>query len=190
MSEPVRVTQILDYFKEPWYIDWVCRVGKAEANRTGKRAMKVGSRVDELIKMNGKPVAKDSDEVKLCYSAFEKWRAIYQPKEVVNGTRMNNVIEGIAVTGEPDIFVDGVLVDIKCAGKISPKYWIQVNVYRELTKLCRKDVPEKVAILRLDKKIGSYEYVVKDHDKSLVDVWVGMARAYMYLKGEEDGAEL
>ena len=46
----IRVTEPLNYFIEPWTLDWYCRVGKAKANRTKKSAMKIGTRVDELIK--------------------------------------------------------------------------------------------------------------------------------------------
>lgn len=184
---PVRVTEVLDYFKEPWYIDWVCRVGKAEAKKTGKMAMAIGSRVDELIKTGAATSKKDSVEVNTAMQAFDKWKAVYQPKVITNGTRLYANIGGVDVSGEPDIFVDGVLVDIKCATKISLKYWIQVNVYATLG--ADITLPTKVAILRLDKKTGGYEYQVGDYDKSLFDVWCGMLRAMLYLKGEEDDGD-
>ena len=181
----IRVTEVLSYFKEPWYIDWVHRVGRTEANKIGKAAMKVGNRVDEIIKAGGTPTTKDKPEVHACMAAFNKWRSIYTPLSLTNGTRLFKSIEEVEVTGEPDIFVDGVLVDIKCAGKISLSYWVQVNMYRFL-----EGVEGKVGILRLDKTTGSYEYVVKEYDPSLVAVWVGLMRAMVYLKGDSDGAEL
>jgi hypothetical protein len=187
LPEPIRVTEVLSYFKEPWYIDWVCRVGKAEANKTGKRAMKIGSRVDELIKEGKEPVAKDCDEVKTAYSAFVKWRSLYTPLSLEPGVRLFKQIEEVEVTGEPDLFVDGVLIDIKCATKISKSYWIQVNMYRML-----HGSTGRVGILRLDKTSGSFEYVVKEHDPFMCVLWVGMMRTMLYLKGdvENDGDEL
>ncbi len=183
--QAVRVTEVLNHFKEQWYVDWVCRVGKMEAYRTGRKAMKVGSRVDELIKFGECPKAKDSAEVKTAFEAFEKWRDMYTPKEFKPGVRINGIIEGIDVTGEPDLFVDGALIDIKCAGKISPNYWIQVCVYHRLAGLAGD---ARVGILRLDKNTGSYEYVLREFDPFLVDVWCGLARAYVYYKGESDNA--
>lgn len=189
----VRVTEVLDYFKEPWYADWLCKVGKREANRIGREAMKVGTRVDEIIKadpfmgVEKIGIKPKEQEVMSCVTAYSKWLEVYKPKSITSGTRLFATIDGIDVTGEPDLFVDDVLMDIKCASKISLKYWIQVNMYRFL----QGNNPGKVAILRLDKKIGSYEYVVKDYDPKLVDVWFGMMRAMVYLKGEEnDGDEL
>ena len=187
MPEPIRVTEVLNYFKEPWYIDWVHKVGRTEANKIGKAAMKVGSRVDELIKDSGNGwvahKTSDSQEVWNCCKAYNKWVEVYKPGIVCPGTRLFATIEGKEVTGEPDIFVDGVLVDIKCSSKISPSYWVQVNMYRRL----QGKSMDKVAILRLDKVTASYEYVVKDYDPKLVSVWCGIMRAYVYFKGDENG---
>ena len=197
MSEPVRVTEILNYFKEPWYIDWVHRLGRTEANKIAKASMKVGSTVDEIIKSCPTHsdvwdtewfTKKNSEEVRNCLTAYVKWESVYKPKSIVNGQRLYATIEGYEVTGEPDIFVDDVLVDIKCAGKISPSYWIQVNMYEYLSYMNnpKQQVYDyrKVGILRLDKTTGSYEYVVKDYDANLVNVWCGLMRAVMYYKGE------
>lgn len=186
LTKEIRVTEPLNYFVEPWYIDWVHRVGRTEANKIKKKAMAIGSRVDELIK-NPTIYAdkKDKPEVLTCMEAYRKWLSLYTPLLVESGVRLFKQIEEVEVTGEPDLFVDGVLVDIKCSSKISPSYWIQVNMYRKL-----HGSTGKVAILRLDKETGSFEYVVKDYDESLVTVWLGMYRAMVYLKGEQNGAEL
>lgn len=179
----VRVTEVLGFFKQEWYVKWVAKNGLAHCNRVSKASMKVGSRVDEIIKSwKLFPCKKDSAEVNNCLNAFIKWRQVYEPKEVLNGVRIYKEFDGIEVTGEPDIYVDGTLVDIKCAGKISPDYWLQVNTYRWL-----EGKTGKVAILRLDKTTASYEYVVKDYDPFLVNVWRGLMSAYVYYKGDTDG---
>jgi hypothetical protein len=178
---PVRVTEPLNYLKEPWYINWVHKGGRTEANKVSKASMKVGTRVDELIKTGAEPLEKDSDEVKTAFCAFVKWRSLYTPLSLIPGVRLFKQIEEVEVTGEPDLYVDGVLVDIKCASKISSSYWIQVNMYRQL-----EGSTGKVAILRLDKVTGSFEYVVKDYDPFMCVIWLGLCRAMMYLKGDED----
>ena len=179
----VRVTEVLGFFKQDWYVKWVAKNGLAVCNRIGKASMKVGSRVDEIIK-SGKlfPTKKDSAEVNNCINAYIKWNQTYEPTNVLNGVRLYKEVDGVEVTGEPDIYVDGVLVDIKCASKISLDYWLQVNVYRWL-----EGKTGKVAILRLDKVTASYEYVVKDYDPFLVNVWRGLMNAYVYYKGDTDG---
>ena len=177
----IRVTEPLDYFKQDWYCKWLCRVGMREANRIKKEAMAIGSAVDECIKTGQvKVLPKYKVEIENCLRAYKSWKEVYRPKEIVPGVRLFGNVGGVKVTGEPDIFVDGVLVDIKCARKISLSYWIQVNVYRFLGM-----ETGKVAILRLDKVTGSYEYVEKDFDLSLVSVWIGLMNAMVYFKGDE-----
>jgi len=184
VAEPIRITQVLDFFKEQWYVDWVVRVGKAEAKRTSTVAMAIGTAVDECIKTGKTTIKKHHEEVNNCLSAYKKWKEVYQPKSIVNGQRLFATIEGVEVSGEPDLFVDDVLVDIKCSTKISPKYWIQVNMYRQL----HQSVGD-VAILRLDKHTGSFEYVVRKHEPKLCGVWLGMLVAMLYLKGEEENGD-
>ena len=186
MSEPVRVTEPLNFFKEQWYIDWIHKVGRTEANKVSKQSMAIGTRVDELIKTNGTPTPKDKPEVHSCFAAYNKWFSLYTPLVVKPGERLLKSIEEVEVTGEPDLFVDDVLVDIKCSSKINKSYWIQVNMYRQL-----HGSVGKVAILRLDKTTGSFEYVVKEYDPFLCVCWLGLCRAMLYLKGDDnDGDEL
>ena len=207
MFEPIRVTEVINYFSEPWKLDWYAKNGKAYCNKVGKAAMKVGSRVDELIKeYPAAPFAETSDkaEVVNCVKAYNKWWEVYRTKSITHCTRLKAIIEGHEVTVEPDLMVDDVLVDLKCSSKISLQYWIQVNMYRYLE--VRKQFPDtpfpadeyadalrrsKVGILRLDKTTSSYEYVVKDYDVNCVNVWCGMMRAMVYYKGDShDGDEL
>lgn len=196
----IRVTEVLNYFKEPWYIDWVHRVGRTEANKIGKKAMAIGTRVDEIIKLRKQLQSdflevfkKEKEEVLNCLSAYRKWYEVYQPKSITPCTRLNATIEGHEVTGEPDLMVDDVLVDIKCSSKISPSYWLQVNMYRNLLANTGVDGvlynPGKVGILRLDKVSGSFEYVIQDYDPDKVSVWCGMLRAYVYFNKEKDNGD-
>lgn len=198
----IRITEPLNYFKEPWYIEWVLRefaknfkecadVEKAQkfAMRDLKRIMNeatdIGTEVDAIIKANPMECKATHKriEVNQCLVAYEKWRKVYEPKSIVPCERFN-INVGEDISGEPDIIVDGVLVDIKCSARISKGYWLQVNAYAHLKEDFKGN---KVGILRLDKETASYEYVVKDYDPNLVAVWMGLMRAYIYFKGEENG---
>ena len=182
----IRITEVLSYFHEPWYVKWVHKVGLTEANKITKASMKVGSRVDLIIKNPTMLDKKESTEVTNCLFAYKKWLDVYKPKSITPCARLFATIEGHEVTGEPDIMVDDVLVDIKCSSKISLSYWIQVNMYRFL----QGNLVDKVGILRLDKVTSSYEYVVKDYDPKLVAVWYGLLNAMVYLRGDDHGDEL
>ena len=133
MPEPIRVTQVLNYFKEQWFVDWFHDTGRREANRVSKEALKIGTRVDELIKANSTPTTKDKAEVHSCIAAYNKWKAVYQPKSVTPCNRLFGTVDNHQITGEPDIMVDDVLVDIKCSNKIALSYWLQVNMYEYLS---------------------------------------------------------
>lgn len=50
--EQIRVTQILDFFKPPYLVDWYIKVGKREARRLGTVAKKIGTRVHDLIEQD------------------------------------------------------------------------------------------------------------------------------------------
>ena len=201
----IRVTEVLNYFAEPWKLEWYAKNGKAYCNRVSKAAMKIGTRVDEIIKSCPTHsekwdvewfTKKNPEEVRNCLTAYTKWEAVYKPKSITPCTRLFATIDGQEVSGEPDLLVDDVLVDIKCSTKISPAYWVQVTMYRYLDHIKHADIavpPEtfkfngKVGILRLDKQTGSYEYVVQDYDYDKVFVWCGLLKAYCYFKGDSDG---
>ena len=194
---PIRVTEVLDFFAPPWLVDWKLRVGKAEANRISKAAMKIGSRVDELIKrspMTGLVMEKsvaDKEEVKNCMVAYKKWLEVYKPKAITPCTRLYATIEGIEVTGEPDLDIDECITDLKCASKISISHKIQDNVYEFIRRQLKLKPYPEVAILRLDKITGSFEYFREPYNQNLVDCWRGLLKAYVYYNGGvHDGVEV
>lgn len=209
----VRVTEVLDYFKHPWYVKWVMRVGLREANRVSKQALKIGTRIDEVIKSSvSLPLAtlskKDTPEVFSCLKAYEKWRVTYtvdhEPSAIAplspivskvsyavnyygisTCKRVEKECCGILLSGEPDFIALGRLTDLKAAKKVSPSYWLQLAAYAWLT-----DWQGEVAILRLDKTTESYEYLTK----RLVDEWDvfrGLLMAYVYFtEGDEDDGDI
>lgn len=173
----VRVTQVLDYFMEPTLVAWKVKVGAKESRRISTLAMKVGSKVDMLIKTGSNPDAKDSSEVRSCHEGWRKWYADYRQPRFDGCQRLFDESRGL--TGEPDIFLPATntLVDIKCSGQINLKYWLQLAAYASMMKT----QPSMLAILRLHKSIGEYEYKVREFDKKLVDVFNAMLLAYNYL---------
>lgn len=197
------MTEPLNYFKEPWYVEWVLRVfanrfkkcadvekaqkfAMRDLNKIMEEAMDTGTEVDRIIKKNPKSIVMSHKdyEVSTCLGAYCKWVMHYQPKSIESCERFYAEVEGNKVSGEPDLLVDDVLVDIKCSKKISINYWIQLCTYRAL-----RGESGKIAVLRLDKESGAYEYIVKDYDENLFKVWVGLMRAYVVLKQEvvDDG---
>lgn len=184
-DEAIHVTQVLDYFMPPELVEWKLDEGRAEANRIGKKAMKIGTRVDELIKNEGQPKKSDSVEVQSCFKAYEKFREDYKPVSVKPCKRLYFEMLGFKITGEPDLDIAfpnyNVLTDIKGSNRIDIKHWIQDTVYASVTG------HQKVAILRLDKITEDYHFYERDYNEHYVNVFKGLLLAYVTYKGGFEG---
>lgn len=182
----IRVTEPLNHFKEQWYINWVCKVGKTEANRKSKEALKLGTILDEIIKNGGVLPKKAKPDTVFAHEAFMKWKNIYKPEYIRKCERINAFIDGQEVSGEPDIEIPDVTIDIKGAVKISLSYKIQVNMYELLRRLNGLKHNQNVGILRCDRATGSYEYWQEPFNKKFVDAWCGLMVNYVLAKEEND----
>lgn len=176
----IRVTQVLSYFQAPQLVDWKLRVGKKEANRISKAAMKIGSRVDELVKTHSQPEKRDKAEVHGAYWAYFKWMRNYTPIEIRPLKRMERVIFGVLLSGEPDFEALNILTDLKCSTRIDLKYWLQLAAYAWLT-----DWPGKIAVLRCDKQTEAYQYEVRENLARYWEIYKGLLQAYIYFTEEE-----
>lgn len=187
----IRVTEVLDYFQPPELVEWKLDMGRKEANKIMRDTGKFGTRIDELIKTGKEPLSKDKPEVKSCYEAFLKWKAVYDPKEIVAQTRIYGKIGRHEITGEPDLLVDAVLHDIKGTNAIRKKNWIQVNVYEEIRRQNGLQPSEFIRLLRLDRSSGSYQYPdAQPFNPFMVTIFSGLCDAYVYYKGEANGNDV
>ncbi len=157
----VSVTQVLDYFIEPSLCDWKVDTGRKESNRISKLTAKTGTRVHELIGKDWRDgsykLAKaDNSEVRSCMEAWVRFKEDYKPRIISMEYEMRNENRGIV--GHIDMLVDigqnKLILDIKTAGSIRQKHWLQLDGYAWL----QPEFDGKIAILRLDRNIGVYEY--------------------------------
>ncbi len=163
------VSELVDHFAPPYLVAWKLRVGLVEANKVSKQALKIGKRLDDLVRTGEKPGKKDKPEIHKCYEGFERWRAKYQPT-LIFPERIDS--EELKLTGQPDFYwvETDTLIDMKSSKSISAGYFFQNGGYKRL------GFPgSKIAVLRLDKETGDYEFVTnEDIDISLelcVDVF-------------------
>lgn len=177
----IRVTEVLDYFQNPKLVEWKLRVGKKEAGRISRAALKNGKRLDELVKSDTQPKKADNIEIQAAYWAFYKWMRNYTPIEIKPLKRAEKAIYGVVLSGEGDFFAREVLTDLKCAKRISKQYWLQLAAYSWLY-----DWTGNVAILRCDKATESYQYEVRKLLGRWWNVYQGLLLAYIYYT-EEDG---
>ena len=179
----VRVTEALDFFQTSDLVEWRTRVGNAEANRVCNKALKIGTRLHEIIASGTfDAAAKDKPEVKNCLAGFLAWMDRYQVlnDELVTCTRLND--EVIGLTGEPDMIwiKQNVLIDLKTSASIRPTHFFQLGGYHRLGVKA-----DKLAILRLDKEIpGHFEYKTNDDMgisiETCVDAFESAFKHYRY----------
>ena len=176
----VRVTEAIDYFKTPGFMAWREKVGTREANAISKKALKIGTRLHEIVASGDYQAAKkDSQEVRNCVLAFNKWRERYQVTTISFPARLND--EAIDLTGEPDFtWVEAeTLVDIKTSKEIWPGNFFQLGGYKRLGVQAKR-----AAILQLDKETGDFLYLTNEDIgltmEQLVDAFEANFKHYRY----------
>lgn len=173
------VTEVLDFFIPKALLDWYLKTGKANAKKIGTIAMKIGSRVDDLIQediTNGayKLSKNDGIEVRNCMKAWEQFKQDYQPD--IKRCQVEVMDEEKKVIGHIDLIWNGV-VDVKCASSIKANYWLQTAKYRNMG-----NIEGGIHILRLDKNLAIYEFKSKGEEEAnyLAKVFDGLLQAHRY----------
>jgi hypothetical protein len=184
------VTEVLDAFIPKGLLNWYLKTGAKEAKRLSTAAMKIGTRVDELIQQDinegsYKLSAKDLIEVKNCMEAWRQFKSDYSPKIVDCQKEVKD--EENKITGHIDLLTDRV-IDVKCSSSIKDSYWLQTCKYSEMNGFSLGP-----AILRLDKNLATYEYKTIEQTNftygECVRVFDGLLKAYRFYnkpKGQED----
>lgn len=185
----IRVTDVLGYFTEPGLVDWMIKKG-ADHKKLAKQAMKVGTEVDNAIKLfvsTGSYGKVKTVEAGSCLEGFKRWYEDYKPNLTV-GERLYD--DHLKITGEPDLYMGDAIIDIKCASSVRPKYHLQTAAY------CKMAQKPRTAILRLHKHLDDYEFVERtvDEVESDYDCFYSLLEVYKYFNkttaatgGKEDG---
>lgn len=188
------VTEVLDTFIPKGLLDWYLKTGKVEAKRIGTIAMKIGSRVDELIQQDCtvgdyKLSPKDGIEVRNCMKAWGDFKRDYEPK--IQAVQVEVKDEANKLIGHIDLVMNDRVVDIKCASSIKDNYWLQVAQYESMYE---SDFPFLgLAILRLDKNLATYQFMTHEQAKispaqcrQVFDGLLNAHRFYNKPKGQEE----
>lgn len=175
-----RVTTILEDWIEPWLVEWRLELGRVEAGKKSRAALKIGSRVDELVMKDvmgqGYKLRKDdSKEVISCMAGWDSFKDRHSPKAVSVQVTSYDDLYGTA--GTYDIELEDCLIDVKTGQQISPKYWLQVAWYNFISGLNKP----YIAILRLDPFWKTFEYKVKPMKNGYLEVFKGIMAAQQYL---------
>lgn len=183
----VSVTEVLDSFIPKGLLSWYLKTGAKEAKRLSTVALKIGSRVDELIqedisKGSYKLSSKDPIEVKNCMDAWKQFKADYNPNIVRTQAECIDIDQKLI--GHIDLIMNNRVVDIKCASSIKQNHWLQVSKYSHMEFNLDINPIIGVAILRLDKNLGTYQFITNEQAginwKHCVKVFDGLLEAYRF----------
>ena len=154
-----RVTRVINYFCPPELVDYRIRVGNRVANAAMKKGGKFGAMIDEAIRKDWQnpTVEKISSESENAIKAWTTWAVehsldVFQSMISFPETYYS---DALLVAGTPDFIWGKMIVDIKTSNRISPIYFAQLGAYAFLSGLPIEDL----AVLRLDKSTGLYEFV-------------------------------
>mgnify|MGYP001569419685 CR=1 FL=1 len=190
------VTEVLDAFIPKGLLSWYLKTGAKEAKRLSTVALKIGSRVDELIqdditKGSYKLSAKDPIEVTNCMEAWKQFKQDYNPRSLRTQIVVN---DGLArVTGHVDLITDNTLIDVKCASSIKHNHWLQVGAYYSMLDQVMYNGISEVAILRLDKNLATYQFMTIRQagytPTKCSEVFYGLLEAYRFYQTKAEKEE-
>ncbi len=182
-----RVTSILDYFQDPHLTKW--KLDTEDYKEISKTAKQIGTRVHNLIKMDyekGKYSLTPNDSVSIvnCMKAYEEWKKVEKPQ--ITSIEQTLFNDKLRIAGTYDIVLGlGTLIDIKTSTSIKSNYWLQLNMYSYLAN----ERFVNLAILRLDKFTGEYEYKTIPYDKRLVNIYLCLLNYYRYIVGNPEDTD-
>ena len=189
----VRVSTVLNFFSTPDYLDYVLKKGKVEAAKATKEAMKIGTRVHELIledcqSREAQPSKSDPIEVVNAYKAYREWRREEKPAWI-NSEQTVFCNCKLKYAGTYD-WLGNDLIDFKVSAKIRPSYFLQVAAYAHAlecgTEIGTGKSVQSTSIVRLDKNLGIYE--IKTHQTWFSDflTFIAMLAVYRYFNPDQE----
>ena len=188
----LRLTQVLDYFIPPELCNYLVRTGKKESGKIKRQTAKLGTRshglVEEDFLKGGYKLRKsDSYEVRQSMEAWEKFKKEYDVRIVDMEKRIYS--KRYMVTARRDMLAvingERTLLDLKITGAIRPKNWIQVAMNALFEEENGGEHIDKLAILRLHKNLGDYEFVKRDNEDRYRVVFEGLLSAYRFFHEEQ-----
>lgn len=172
------VTEVLGHLTEPELLRWIENNSKAKRKKITDLALRVGTDVDLLVQQDIKDdgyLAPEGDEpVENCLKAWELFKKDH-PEFIPSVKEMQTELTHGEIVGHPDFINQGNrgwgITDLKCSKTIWPKYWTQVAQYAHLKLKAGDKFPAFIAILRLDKTTGLYQYEVIDDPQYIGYEW-------------------
>ena len=179
-----RVTSILSILRDPDLEVWAEKVGPVAAKRKATHAAKVGTTLDRMIKQQvaGEKVTwprPASAEVRQGWKAWEEYRRLHEVDYQI-GKPLVSPLYGYG--GEPDLYKEEEIVDIKATTRLREKHWIQLHAYAPLLfpawKPHRQWSDVMLKLIRLDTFLGTYEVKMRRWDRQIWETFLKLKDVY------------
>lgn len=190
-------TTILKVLNKPGLVHWANSLGfkKASYNKELNRTAAVGTLVHAYIEENMKSRLfrdlkkalnlddKSANEVLTSYSAFKLWKKHNKHNLKIIESELQLVSNEYNYGGTIDFIAElegeKYIIDFKTSSKVHPTMFLQLAAYAKMAKENGYNI-QRVAILRLDKKSGIYEFVTMNVKKTeeYFDVFLLLLQTY------------
>ena len=191
----VRANAVLDMIDDKGLERWKKKMGVVMAEKIGKKARDIGTRVGGLVEREWKEgeyklVKKDGKEVRSCMKAWEALKNDVNP--VIIDMERTVFNDEIMVAGTYDVLTETALADIKTSAKIHDRYWLQTAFYLWTLSLNRQNsisaadewTPEYLEIWRLDKQLKMYELERRKMEWRYVEAFKKLTKKYREVHDE------
>lgn len=198
-----RVSEVLDYFQEPFLVKWKCKMAVQDPKQLTEDAdaLRIGSLVDQMIQdeINRVEAGKytiDDDivgAISNCMKGWEAFKKSEKPDEKDLLKRMYEYKDNMQkelvlgdIIGHPDFILGDEVCDLKTSKQVGKSHWMQTAQYAKMTGQEIKTI----SVLRLDKATpGLYEYKVLK--EPFISFWQGKFEArYEAFREDQEFAEM
>lgn len=172
--ERARVSQVIDYFAEPYLVAW--KLKNKDHQKVSEEALRVGTIVDTAVQyMINNPnctaggILADDRPVINALTAWQKF-TVDRPDVLERLIKYRHNMQRELILGDlvghPDFILDDEVIDLKTSKRISKSHWMQTAQYATMWDKMNLDAWQeanrcgikRISILRLDKETGDYEY--------------------------------
>lgn len=182
-TEYDRVTAPLNYFATPDLQEFFKNNSKNKIEKISTETKAIGTEVhlltERLDKGEDIPMKGLCQETYHCLEAYNK----FKKDKVKSIDAIEKFVrdDELLIAGTIDRIINGdTVLDIKTSSQIKKTHKLQATVYADLAMRSMSTKITKIAIVRLDKLTGEYEYVEESFDPYILHMYICLLKDYRF----------